>query len=848
MADLRTRFAGLELASPVIVASSGLTETVERMRLAESSGAGAVVVKSLFEEEVSRRSPSPRFAILRRSFPGGPARHRHRDSWSLFSYEQASEWGPERYAEELARAKRELSIKVIASINCLTDEGWASYARECERAGADAIELNTSCPHGSITFRGGAVEERIAHVVGVVRGAVKLPIIAKISPMLTSPAAVAELCVEKGASAVTIFNRMTALDIDVKTESPVLHGGYGGHGGAWAIQYALRWITEIRPGLRADIAGSGGTASWEDLVKYLLAGANAVQVATAIYLGGFGVIREMLEGLAAWMDSKGYRTLEDFRGAVVPKIKKTREVDRRKKVRAEIDPMLAGPCQARCPAGVPAQGYVRRIAEGRLEEAWRLVVEAAPLQTVCAFVCPHPCEDGCTRGSLGGAVSVRALKEFVLRWGRERGLVPEDAPLQGPTGKKVAIVGSGPAGLSCAWHLARAGHGATVFDARPEPGGMLRWAIPEFRLPAWALEEELARLRRLGVEFRCGEPVASAADLRRRGFDAVFVATGAWGSRPLGAGFERGPGVVQALDLLRELREDKRPSLGDAVAVVGGGSTATDAARAALRLGARRVYLVYRRTRAEMPAHPEELDAAEAEGVRVLYLAAPARVVREGGKLVALECEVRALGAREEGGRRSSEPVEEASQFRLAVDCVVAATGQELGEGAALGLPTEGGFIRAEPGTGATGVEGVFAGGDAVSGPATVIEAVGSGRNAAAAIDRFLLGEKAVLTPVPSRRAADPRAVIARNPEARVEERVVHGGPFSEADARREASRCLACGCGAGCDVCRRMCIYFAIEPRGDRYFVTEKCDGCGLCAEVCPNSNIAMVERPDAR
>jgi len=343
MPNLRVNFAGLELRNPLVVASAGITETVERMKRYEEEGAAAVVMKSYFEEKICRKAPTPRFKIIRH----GSGRFQ---TFAFYSYEQASEWDLKRYAREVEKAKAKLNIKIIPSINCVSKKGWLTAAKTLEKAGADAIELNTSCPHGSITFSGGAVEQNIVDTVRPVRDAVSLPLIAKISPMLTDPFALVKALEETGMDGVTIFNRQTGLDIDVEEEAPVMHRAYAGFGGPWAIHYPLRWISQIRPQTSLDIAGSGGVWNAEDVVKYLLAGADVVQVCTAIYLRGYGLIRKLLDGLAKFMTEKGYGSVDDFKGNAVPKILTTEQVDRRKRFAAEITPACnaCGLCARLC--------------------------------------------------------------------------------------------------------------------------------------------------------------------------------------------------------------------------------------------------------------------------------------------------------------------------------------------------------------------------------------------------------------------------------------------------------------------------------------------------------------------
>ena len=859
MPNLETTFVGMRLCSPIVVSSAGITETVERMRRCQQVGAGAVVMKSYFEEVISRRSPTPRFRILHHDLG-------KEKTFTFMSYEQASEWDIDRYAEEVSRAKAELDIKIIPSLNCITPEGWIESAKKIERAGADAIELNTSCPHGSITFRGQAVEETIFETVRNVREVVSIPIVVKISPMVTSPLAIAKGVEEIGANAVTIFNRMTALEIDVEEQKPVMHGGYAGHGGPWAIQYPLRWISEIRPQIKIDIAGSGGVADWEGVAKYLLVGATVVQTCTAVALNGYAIIREFLDGLAAYMERKGYAGLDEFRGAVNERILGTRDIDRRKRFRAQIRVGLDAPCVHACPAGVPAQAYVSLVAERKFAEALEAIRSKNPFQSICGRVCYHPCESACTRGRLDEPIAIMAIKRFVLEWGRKNAPLSQwEVPKEPPTGKKVAVVGAGPAGLSAAFDLQRLGHTVVVFEAGSQAGGMLRAGIPAYRLPRELIDEEIGAIEKLGVEIRLNQRLGrdfSLADLRRDGYDAMLLSIGSHKSTRLGIPGEETPGVMPGLQFLKRLNAGAPPRVGKRVAVVGGGNTAIDAARSAQRLGAETVYVVYRRTRDEMPASAWEIDAAEAEGVRMLYLVTPVEVLAQNGRVAGLRCVNLFLGEKDASGRRRPIALAETC-FTLDVDMVLVAVSQvpaaeDWGSQENLTF-TDASLLAVDEHTWETSVEGFFAAGDAVGGGGSVIQAIAEGKAAAVSIHRYLTtGATCEDDASEPHRCVDPYDVLKRlidtpraprvsigtaSPQQRRRQFSEVEKTLTEEEAVAEAKRCLRCGCGVGCGVCHDVCIYFAVEQAGTDFVVdSERCDGCGLCAERCPNSNIEMV------
>lgn len=865
MADLCTNFVGLELENPLIISSSGLTENVEKMRRCQDNGAAAVIVKSYFEEEVCRKDPSPRYRVIEHDMDSD-------HTFTFMSYEQASDWDIDRYAEEIERAVSELDIKIIPSINCITEEGWAEAARKVEDAGAHAIELNTSCPHGSITFRGGAVEDVITNTVRTVRETVNVPLIAKISPMLTSPGAVAKKVAEVGAQGVTIFNRMTGLEIDVEKEEPALHGGYAGHGGPWAIQYPLRWISELSPELDIDIAGSGGVSQPEDVFKYLLAGATAVQVCSYIVLNGYQVIGDLLQGFERLLDDKDYEKLESFRGKAATKIIGTDDVDRRQTVVARVQPEPVAPCVAACPARVPAQSYVHRIARGDYVGALKAIRSANPFQSVCAWACYHPCETECVRAMREQPIAIRALKRFAVEWGHENApLSQEPIEKEDPTGQSIAIVGSGPSGLTAAHDLAKMGHEVTVFEAGDSPGGMLRFAIPSHRLPQEIVDEEIAYIERHGVDIRCNERLGKDMGLSalERDYDAVLLAIGANRSAWPGIPGEDAQGVMGAMNFLARSRHEKDLCANERVVIVGGGNTAFDAARCALRCGASDVYIAYRRGRGQMPATEEEIAQAEEEDVKVLHLATPVRVETEEGQVAGLTLKGGHLGEPGVDGRRKPVVVEEI-EYTLGADRVLMAISQvpatdplESIKDLELGLD---GSVSTVDEFGSTSREGLFAAGDVTGGGGSIIEAVGFGRRVAIGIDCYLNGdgvERArarwgAVEPVDKQNVI--RRTIDRQPAARAEtparppaERVNDSDPvelpLEEETARHEAGRCLRCGCGIGCEICYNVCPYDAVElTESLAYIDEEKCTGCGLCVERCPNDKIDLVPLEEPR
>lgn len=328
---LSVDYAGIKLKSPIIIASSGLTETVERVQKAEKYGAGGVVIKTKFEEPIMAKSPAPRFSVLSHGFAGDR-------SLTFYSIEQGAETDLDGYCEELVRMKEKTDIAIIASVGCVHDEEWVRYTKAVEKAGADALELNLSCPHSNLVMNQGSnINDIIRHVTQLVKNNISIPVIPKMTPQLSDPLYTAKVIEKAGGDGCCAFSRFLGLDIDLETQNPIMHGGYAGHGGPWSINYALRWLTRMYPEINVPISGCGGVTNWYDVVKYLLAGANNVQVCAAIYMRGYELIESLNKGIINYMDKLGYDSLDQFRGTTASRIKGLYEYNRQQSVVAAID-------------------------------------------------------------------------------------------------------------------------------------------------------------------------------------------------------------------------------------------------------------------------------------------------------------------------------------------------------------------------------------------------------------------------------------------------------------------------------------------------------------------------------
>ena len=519
------------------------------------------------------------------------------------------------------------------------------------------------------------------------------------------------------------------------------------------------------------------------------------------------------------------------------------------------------PCYMACPTHQDIQGYVGLIANGKVKEALELIKKDNPLPASIGRVCPHPCEEKCRRKHLEGAVSICALKRFAADSFAD--YVPECGE---SNGKKVAVVGAGPAGLSCAYFLALKGYKVKVFEAQENGGGMLRYGIPAYRLPKDVLDREIECIEKMGVEFAYSKKLGADFTIAslKESYDAVFVATGAWRSTKLGCPGEDSLGVVGGIDMLYSVAKGELTDIGKKVCVVGGGNTAIDAVRTAVRLGAEDVTLIYRRTEKEMPAEPDEIRDAKDEGVNFKFLAAPVEVVSENGIVKGIKVQNMELGEPDSSGRRSPVPIEGSTEI-IECDTVISAIGQRVaGEELDSVELTGKSTISVDERTYMTSVDGVFAAGDVINrGPDIAVRAIAGGKYSAISIDCYLNGvEVPAHMPVYSVNENFDASVLDGTPvknrnDVKLREADIRRKDFGEAayvftsdEALAEASRCLECGCSAvySCELLPLMRDYDALsmkfkgktrqypKDRSHPFIVRDnnKCILCGQCVRAC--------------
>jgi formate dehydrogenase beta subunit len=561
----------------------------------------------------------------------------------------------------------------------------------------------------------------------------------------------------------------------------------------------------LRPSIKEFPLNTGNPLFEHDLDKCILCG----RCVRACYeLRGVGVLSFIKRGKETYIGTAFDHPLADagcrFCGACI-------EVCPTGALRDKYGLLEAGgsrqaalvPCKHACPAGIDIPRYIRFINQNRYSEAAAVIREKVPFPKVLGYVCNHPCETVCRRLDINEAIAIKGLKRFATE--RDTGKWKKGDNKSPATGKRVAVVGSGPAGLTAAYYLSKLGHSITVFEALPVTGGMLRVGIPEYRLPKAVLDEELEEIKQAGFDIQTDTRIESLDSLFKQGYDAVFIAIGAHKGVKIGVEGEDSPGVMDAITLLREVNLGRKVSLGKKVAVIGGGNVAIDAARTALRLGTKDVTIIYRRTRNEMPASAEEVDCALEEKVNIAYLAAPTKIWKENG-VVKLQCVRMELAEPDASGRRRPVPIQ-GSEFTEDYDTVIAAIGQMPDVPEGFKVATErGNRLKVIDNYSVTISQGIFAGGDAVTGPDSIISAIAAGRKGAIAIDKYLGGSGIIDEELAT--VEEPEAWLGCEPgfahqqrqkmpclplEQRLDNFSEVENGYSEESAIKEAQRCLQC-------------------------------------------------------
>ena len=811
---------GVTFKNPFYVASGPTTKTVEQLVRIEETGWAAASIK-LSIDPAPYINRKPRYGIFK-----------DRDALAFTTEKRLT------FAEGLkliADAKPKLhDLKLMANITYAGDvgvSGWVNMAKKFEEVGADIIELNMCCPNMSynleLTSGGSQTASKqtgasmgqnanvAAEIVKAVKEAINIPLFVKLTPEGGKIAQVAKSLYEAGADAVGgTGNRMGIPPINLDNPEKAFYHlqdevSMSCYCSGWLKPLAQRDTYEIRKvcGKEPPIMAAGGIRNWRDAVEMVMCGGNLIGVCAETLVSGYDICRPMITGMHEYMEKHGYKSLDDFRSILVDEVKTATDVTLYAGYARIKDPNLSAPCKAACPHHVPVQAYVQKILKGEYREAYDLITGKNALQNLCALVCTHPCEDACVRGSIDAPVKIRELKRFVLDYGKQQGWKPAWAKAE-LNGHKVAVIGAGPCGLSCAAELVKGGYDVTVFEKEATAGGALRYAIPDYAGHKALLDEEVENLKDCGVKFVFGKTVSDIAELKAEGFEKVFAAVGA--NKKAAAPMEG----EDAREFLYKVNCGEKPAVSERVVVIGGGFAAVDAARCAVRLGAKNVTVLNPAGFSKRSGDAEALNEAKEEGV-VLF-----------DKVQITEIAPDAVYFSKDG-----------AEMRIKCDQVI----------------VENAYVAEVP----AGDEDALV---ITSAKITnIISAITAGKNAAAGIDKLIRGEGATLSAVAPVKTVSAEAVRQRsgylkrdvNPVVLAEKAAERKGNFdaykrvmTAAEAVKEAERCLNCGCGEGCQLCKTICTDFAPEivDADTMHIRSEKCVACGMCFNRCPNGNIEML------